>query len=609
MNKTIKIALNSYKNNKIFMAVMLILCLCLVALWDYRSYSVYNCIICCALGVILPYTLFGYVHRPREREFYSSMPVKREEYFLGFCLSGLMTFLTIYLPTGFLSVLMSRFDVILVLKGIVVFFVIFAVTMLAIMLSGSVFSSVITFIILNLLVCEIAVLVLTYIGVDVDAYMHVLEIPIYFFTPVSIVEIFNESPNAASVIAPLIMAAINMVLAFFLHRFRRNDNNSSLAFPKLRYPVQYIAMFMAAFFAANIDSFHQASCLYGFEEKSLNRFVDSIFWSGNTIAYMIVAILVMFIITNMIFEGTPRGAFKKIRHLFIFTVCYALVFVFGVGSLYINLKQTVVPFEPDVMIVAVRRWEEMGVVPTDEDEREYGETVTAAEDDGNDNKVSAVSSVENITWSPDETSVATIGLPADTHTEVEQTTMLPPEFMNEYEKRMENDGRRWTVKRDEDGLHYFREGDPVIYVVRDKDYIDNVCRRVNALEGGYRYDQGYPNILLDSDRSGRENSGKHYDVMNDEISFYTNSYFCDVKLVDLSNKNAEQFFGSLTVNNNFSKYVEYLDYYQFDTFIETQEELDEFVSHSMFSTSMEYGTNNLWNYGLYKDYEDWGLIR
>lgn len=588
IRKTLRVSLFGLKNNRMFIALMFIFSVSLALIWGNGSHgdnSGYNRIITAAMGVLLPVIMFGYVQKRNECDFYNSMPIKRSQYFIGYTISSFLAFLIVYVPLNLLLAAFRSEYANHFFHGFAVFFVIFAVTVLAVMLSGSLFSTVVTLIILNLAVFEIWTLILMTAGVDTDAYINTSSLHIiYMFTPFSIIDINNIDMRTALLM--LLAAAVNLAVSFFLHRFRRSESSLAVAFPRTRYVIQYMAMFLAALFMSSQNAYRYSPYYNYSDGRSFGNFVKTTFNYPDFFPYAFIGIFVVFVITNMIFENTPRGALKKLRHLFIFSAGYAAFFIFVIGGvLYTNMPFTFVPFDSNLVLVSVYTYECKGKVEI-LDESASGAYSIEDRYDGN-------GGYRGRSWSgvydePEATTgfyesgteIAQTGMPPSAVTETAETVqpkVFPPDF--------DPNGESWTYSYTEDGYTYYigRNDDTEVFLITDKEYIDYLCERVRKAEETVSPSLGLGNIL----ESNKPWSNDLYspDFISDKFEGETDIYTCNIQFFSMNGEDYGKYTARLEQDGGEIGNLKnmYDNHFLVRTYIDTEESYEELVSHAAYS--------------------------
>ena len=143
----------------------------------------------------------------------------------------------------------------------------------------------------------------------------------------------------------------------------------------------------------------------------------------------------------MIFENTPRGVFRKIRHLFIFTAGYGIFYFLILGGIvFPNIPITYVPFNSNMAVVSVYDFEE-------KTEEEYSEIIAKRND----------------------------------------TMLARDNYGGEYEgsdvdvvyTETSDEMYRWQIIYEDDIPKYFyRKSEVVSYIVTDKEYLKNISRKL-----------------------------------------------------------------------------------------------------------------------------------
>lgn len=310
---------------------------------------VYGTILAYLEGFALPLELFSYVHKRRDCDFYNSMPVRRSQYFLGYTLTGIAVFMVSFCWMFAAHFVISGFENIFpcFLQPIAMFLVIYCSMIFAVCFSGSVMSALVTFALRSCLFISIILLPLIISGVDAYSYYEFFGKRITALTPIFTVGAWIEEWYDVMLIQ-LPVAALELAAGFFLHKYRKSETTMAVAFPKSRYPFQYTVMLITALlFDALFSSmmFYYSIDPEGFDYSSTD-FRLFIFFT-------VIVVLASFIFLNIILERTGRAAFSKIRHFFIFSVCYGLV-LFTIFSYFApNIPYEILPFKPEYAVICV----------------------------------------------------------------------------------------------------------------------------------------------------------------------------------------------------------------------------------------------------------------
>ena len=358
--KLLKTAWFGVKNNKVLLGFMLLLCAVIfpafevIFMHEPNASGVPECIAAYFCGIIAPIALFGYLHKGRECEFYNAMPVKKSQYFWGYVIAGFLIFL---IPVTVMFLVESAFGFRdwnnFYLKSIGGFLSIYCSTILAVVFSGSTASTMVTVMIRNGVTIALVALPLMIAAVDVNAYVELLFRPICILTPLTVGNAILDPQTTGVQGYQLIVAAAELVIAFLLHRYRRNETVTALAFPKSRYFYQYIVMLI---FALGADAL--LLLVSGAYDN-----VHGIIASGDSFAVVVfmtlLVIFITFILMNMVLEKDAKAAFKKIRHFFLFSACYVvlILLISGIGSYCI--PHSVLPFRPDSAVIVTYSVEEV----------------------------------------------------------------------------------------------------------------------------------------------------------------------------------------------------------------------------------------------------------
>ena len=227
MRKTFRIALYGLSSNKVFIVLMFMVSMITFILtmnaWNYSMGEQVGFIaISGLLGVFMPIIMFQHMLKREEYDFYTAMPVKKSCYFWGFGLAAFMSFLMIWLILFFvIGILGFPEGIKYFFPGFMLYFTVSSATVLALVLSKSVFSFIMIFFILNGFVAELFAVFMSLFVLDERIYFVTLKNIIYFFTPFTSVRLFvSEDADRLLGMLPVIMGGIQLAAAFLLHRIR-----------------------------------------------------------------------------------------------------------------------------------------------------------------------------------------------------------------------------------------------------------------------------------------------------------------------------------------------------------------------------------------------------
>ncbi len=555
MRKTFRIALYGLSSNKVFIVLMFMVSMITFILtmnaWNYSMGEQVGFIaISGLLGVFMPIIMFQHMLKREEYDFYTAMPVKKSCYFWGFGLAAFMSFLMIWLILFFvIGILGFPEGIKYFFPGFMLYFTVSSATVLALVLSKSVFSFIMIFFILNGFVAELFVVFMSLFVLDEKIYFVTLKNIIYFFTPFTSVRLFvSEDADRLLGMLPVIMGGIQLAAAFLLHRIRSGEGNGTLAFQNTRYPIQYLIMFMAAFTPMLASS----SYYYGVK-KSFESFITRTFNNGWLVG-MIIIIFGTFVVTNMIFENTPRGVFRKIRHLFIFTAGYGIFYFLILGGIvFPNIPITYVPFNSNMAVVSVYDFEE-------KTEEEYSEIIAKRND----------------------------------------TMLARDNYGGEYEgsdvdvvyTETSDEMYRWQIIYEDDIPKYFyRKSEVVSYIVTDKEYLKNISRKLAEESKIYNDDFyrwwpfGYPNIISGAKRMSEDIYYYRYQNINEKY-YYENAFIFEIALYDLTDWQYDEFlkkYGKDGFHQSGGIDFESRNKYSFRTYVDSKEALEEFSEHTAYT--------------------------
>ncbi|MDE6724231.1 MAG: hypothetical protein K2J79_01360 [Ruminiclostridium sp.] len=351
--------------------------------------KVYGTVLAYLEGFILPIGLFSYVHKRRSCDFYNSMPVRRSQYFFGYALTGLAVFTVSFCWMFMAHFVLLGFNNIFpcFLPPFAMFISIFCSMTFAICFSGSIMSALVTFVLRNCIYVSVVLLPLVIAGVDMDSYFEfVFEKPLCALTPVTAVGCWAAEWYGVMLLQ-VFVALIELGLAFLLHRYRKSETTMAVAFPRSRYPFQYIVMLIPAFL---VDALlmYSMDYFFGIKNDSYYEFFRSTDFYLMILVTLIV-IIISFVFLNIILEKNGKAAFSKIRHLFIFTACYVLIMFVIFDWIAPNIPYQVLPFNPEYAVICVNDvtvtkiddpYLNPKIIPTPDDEfydydYEYGEKI------------------------------------------------------------------------------------------------------------------------------------------------------------------------------------------------------------------------------------------
>lgn len=339
---------------------------------NYDSYlypmvmSIYGIMVSFAAGLAMPVSFFSYLYNRSACDFYNAMPIRRSQYFWGYFAASALMFAVPWALTALIHCFISEWGNNLwkpFLLSLGLFFVLYCSMTFAVTFSGSKLCAVLTFVIMNILPVMVVMFPITAAGADAVAYGQRIADSVMALTPVSAAAWFtDENPFSNIIPVQLGFGVIELVVSFFMFKYRKSESTMALAFPKTRYFYQYGVMLLTAMF---IDAMFVSQCFryqVYFENGGLRAYNYTNFGNGfwsSTIFFTLVFVLIAFIITNMVLEKTPRAAFKKIRHYFFFVGGYGIFLIITV-SLAVNLlPQSILPFTPKYAAVYVYGYEEI----------------------------------------------------------------------------------------------------------------------------------------------------------------------------------------------------------------------------------------------------------
>lgn len=352
--KTLKVTWFGIKNSKVFFILMLLMCCVIIPAFIYLSLSEYHpklqtvemsvvgMIAAYAGGIFAPIMLFSFLHNRTEQDFYSSMPVKKIQYFFGYFLSGFLMFIIPYtlmfIIFGFIpnEGLWQGY-----LMPVGMYFVLFCSLTLCMMFCTSKAGAAVTYVLRNGLAASLVILPFTLANLDTDSYFELLSDKILMLTPLGTgVSLFRDYEHILFV--QLCIALAELVLSYFLFIKRKNEVTLALAFPKTRYFYQYIVMTVAALYITTIFT-----AIFDVGHAYSNDM-----WSY-VIFFSVVFSFAVFILLNIIMEKNSKAAFHKIHHFFIFLVSFAVITALTVNLLISLVPYSVLPFSPKFAVVTI----------------------------------------------------------------------------------------------------------------------------------------------------------------------------------------------------------------------------------------------------------------
>lgn len=368
--KTLKLVRFGIKNNRVLAGFMLLICgfiapafaFIVDAMYIERYIPLFGMFIAYFAGVLFPIVFFSYTHKRRESDFYAAMPVKKRQYFWGYFFAGIILFIIPFFIMCFIMLWLgggrNDLDASAFVGPVASFFSIYCSMTLAVMFSGSTVSTVITFLLRNIFVISLVVPILFMAGVDLESYYIMLLDKAMVTAPLLSGAVFIETNTFCWVWgAQFFVGIAEIIIAFFLYKYRRSETTMALAFPKSRLPYQYIVLLM---FVMTVNTVLLIVLGYNngiFDYSAFSSSVRFRWDSGaiKTIVFFdVIAAFLMFILLNIVLERNSRAAFKGIRHLlFFFVSFFALA---GLSGRLLNyIPRIYTPIEPDYAVVSVYR--------------------------------------------------------------------------------------------------------------------------------------------------------------------------------------------------------------------------------------------------------------
>lgn len=367
--KTLKIVSFGIKNNRVLVGFMLLICGFVVPVFaviadqgNYHSIMsafipIFGTLVAYFAGFLFPIVFYSYTHNRRTNDFYAAMPVKKRQYFWGYFFAGIVLFIASLVIMDFMLMLLGGSQGDLKLSyftgPLAVFFSIYCSMTLAVMFSGSVVSTVITFLLRNIFLICLVVPILFMAGADLTSYYILLYDKAIVSSPLLSGLTFVETERFWWIwVWQFGIGILEVIAAFFLHKYRRSETTMALAFPKSRLPYQYTVLLM---FVMTVNT--AVLTTLGLNSGFIST--DGIFsWDSGDIKtivfFDVISAFLMFMLLNIVLERSSRAAFKGIRHLLFFLVGFFAVAGLS-GRLLNYIPRIYTPIEPDYAVVSVYR--------------------------------------------------------------------------------------------------------------------------------------------------------------------------------------------------------------------------------------------------------------
>lgn len=385
--KTLKIISFGIKNNRVLAGFMLLICgfICpaIALMADRGSYHssftgyilVFGVAAAYFAGFFFPLVFFSYTRSRRLYDFYAAMPVKKRQYFWGYFFSGIIMFIV---PVSVMDVILAVFGVgrgnlelSYFVGPLAVFFSIYCSMTLAVMFSGSTVSAVITFFLRNIFVICLVMPILFMAGVNIESYCALLYDKAIVTSPLLSAFPLLDKSLYWIWIWQFGIGILEVVAAFFLHKYRKSETTMALAFPKSRLPYQYTVLLLFVMTVNTVVMIVMG--LYNGAFNSSKTYADRFVWGSGEMKVIVfvdvIAAFLMFVLLNIVLERSSRAAFKGIRHLLFFFVGFFVLAGLSVKLLnYIPRIYT--PIDPDYAVVSVYRPVETDSVDPESEEFE-----------------------------------------------------------------------------------------------------------------------------------------------------------------------------------------------------------------------------------------------
>ncbi|MFI3226932.1 MAG: hypothetical protein R3Y09_05895 [Clostridia bacterium] len=280
-------------------------------------------IITVGAAFIIPLVLFKYINSKSEVDFYHSLPIKREKFFITNYILGLLIFIIPFLANTVLSMLIIRANVpfyseftsnflYFTLTIILGFIAIYSVNVFSTIITGNVFMSVATglgFMFLLPTVVGISIENLNillnnyYINYELTEFMWENTNPLFYvLDPYSL----NSAKNLTGCI---LTALIYTIIAYYFYKLRPSENASNpVSLNFLKPIIKFIGVFGATILGGYI--------FYSFNSQS-------VLW------FFFGALLVSFIVHcafEIIYESDFKALFSNLRHFIVYAAIVVLVF-------------------------------------------------------------------------------------------------------------------------------------------------------------------------------------------------------------------------------------------------------------------------------------------
>lgn len=306
-------------------------------------------------AILLSGTLLGYMRKKQSTDLFHAFPVKREEYMTGHILAGLVIFIlplfvcfllnpVVFSAAGgtqFVSFadamsasLVSFFDVAF---WYVIFF---ALATLTVVLTSTFMSTLCLYLLINfgpiLAALFTSLMGSSAIGTNIEEHLMVNLSFLINITPYVRLWTTLEYPMAwYDIVIALAVSMLIFALAVFLYKKRKSENcTASIAFRPMRWPVQYMVMFLGTMAVGLL--------FYAFS--------DGVFY---TVAGCIIGALLSYIIMNMIFGSSFRHIFDKPKHLISFSVIFILFFLVFCADIFSIYDSVAIPRKSDIEYIRV----------------------------------------------------------------------------------------------------------------------------------------------------------------------------------------------------------------------------------------------------------------
>lgn len=272
-------------------------------------------LIAIAFAFLIPVTLFKYLMVKSEVDFYHSLPIRRERFFIGNYIVGILMFVIPFTLFYFIATLIAGIDSEILttyLYALVNFLTMYSFTTLAIMLTGNIFMAVAVGSVFNFVLFGFYFVVYYLFQMLTLTSPKTLDVNVMLSTtPVcSMLSILMGESYTYNIIYIFLLGILSFVLAFITYKFRESEKASQAVVfkffkPVLKYTCLFIGTILIGIFFATIT---------------------------NSFTWLILGILLSAFIINGIFEAIYEADFKSFFKNAKFIV---LFLIFIISSIFV----------------------------------------------------------------------------------------------------------------------------------------------------------------------------------------------------------------------------------------------------------------------------------